>query len=85
VSQVFKRKKADAASTTASVTSNSQFKVVASKQNSLMPQSGHPDGWVNRTAEQEKISEQGEEWRSDAYDIKPHAITKGAQPARASA
>ncbi|KAF7314972.1 hypothetical protein MIND_00011300 [Mycena indigotica] len=68
----------DAASTispSASVSGSggSQFKVVASKRESLLPDSGHPAGWVNRVTEQEKerqIKDGGEEeWRSDAFDI----------------
>ncbi|KAJ6567019.1 hypothetical protein B0H19DRAFT_716873 [Mycena capillaripes] len=67
LAELFKRKKNDAASTAPSTASSSQFKVVASKQNSLLPESGHPAGWVNRTAEKEQLAEQGDEWRSDAY------------------
>jgi hypothetical protein len=71
--QLFKRKKDDAASTVTSSTSNSnsQFKVVASKRDSLLPNSGHPAGWVNRTAEKEQLAEKGDEWRSDAYVLCP--------------
>jgi hypothetical protein len=44
----------------------SQFKVVASKRESLLPNSGHPTGWVNR-ADDAKAAETSNEWRSDAY------------------
>ncbi|KAJ6548106.1 hypothetical protein DFH09DRAFT_1504573 [Mycena vulgaris] len=77
IKEVFKRKKDDAASTagsTASSGSNSHFKVVASKDKSILPDSGHPDGWVNRTAEEkgkvlaeEAVGDDG--WRSDAFDV----------------
>ncbi|KAJ6500873.1 hypothetical protein C8R45DRAFT_82700 [Mycena sanguinolenta] len=81
LAELFKRSKKDDVSLTgASTTSNSQFKVVASKQNSLLPESGHPAGWVNRTAEKQhhqQLAEQGDEWRSDAFDIKP---TVGVNP-----
>ncbi|KAF7353927.1 hypothetical protein MVEN_01078900 [Mycena venus] len=82
LAEVFKRKKDEAASVAATTTSNSQFKVLATKQNSLLPNSGHPDGWVNRTAEKEQLAEQGEEWRSDAFDIKPSApqTVRGLRP-----
>ncbi|KAJ7684251.1 hypothetical protein DFH06DRAFT_1155114 [Mycena polygramma] len=75
LAELFKRKKSDAASTvtasstTGSSSSNSQFKVVASKQQSLLPESGHPSGWVNRTAGMEQLAERNDEWRSDAFDI----------------
>ncbi|KAF8209441.1 hypothetical protein K438DRAFT_1753781 [Mycena galopus ATCC 62051] len=75
LAELFKRKKEDAASTvrsTTTSTSNSQFKVVASKENSLLPDSGHPTGWVNRAAEkQQQLAPEQNEWRSDAFDIKP--------------
>ncbi|KAF7359022.1 hypothetical protein MSAN_01242900 [Mycena sanguinolenta] len=68
LAELFKRsKKDDVSLTAASTTSHSQFKVVASKQNSLLPDSGHPAGWVNRTAEKQELAEQGDEWRSEAY------------------
>ncbi|KAJ7221382.1 hypothetical protein GGX14DRAFT_669536 [Mycena pura] len=84
-------KKDDAASTTTGTAASpitvssggSQFKVVASKQGSLMPDSGHPAGWVNRVAEREQqIVEKGDEWRSNAFDIdfesRPATNPKGA-------
>ncbi|KAJ7155963.1 hypothetical protein C8R43DRAFT_1125867 [Mycena crocata] len=70
LAEIFKRKKDDAASTMSSTNSNSQFKVMASKEQSLLPDSGHPAGWVNRTAEKEHVAEKGDEWRSEAFDIK---------------
>jgi len=76
LAELFKRKKNDAASTVGSVTSDGgggkHFKVVGSKEASLLPESGHPAGWVNRSAEKEAaVAEQEDEWRSDAFDIKP--------------
>ncbi|KAJ7041872.1 hypothetical protein C8F04DRAFT_1252363 [Mycena alexandri] len=84
LAELFKRKKDDAASTASSVAKSSQFKVVASKQNSLLPDSGHPDGWVNRTAEkkaqqQQQLADQGDDWRSDAFDIKSSRATPGSE------
>ncbi|KAJ7061465.1 hypothetical protein C8F01DRAFT_1369002 [Mycena amicta] len=72
---------ASATTSTTSITSSSasvsttgaggsQFKVVASKQQSLLPDSGHPAGWVNRVSEREQqIMEDGDDWRSDAFDV----------------
>ena len=45
----------------------SHFKVVVDKRNSLLSGEGHPAGWVNRIAEKETAAERGTEWRSDAY------------------
>jgi len=71
LAELFKRKKDDAASIVSRATSagGSQFKVVASKRESLLPDSGHPTGWVNR-ADDAKAAETSNEWRSDAFDIK---------------
>ncbi|CAK5279098.1 unnamed protein product [Mycena citricolor] len=70
-------------STTAS--GGSQFKVVASKKRSILPNSGHPAGWVNRVAErQQQIAEQGDEWRSDAFDVQPLGRAKNLQVPKAS-
>ncbi|KAJ7689809.1 hypothetical protein B0H17DRAFT_602201 [Mycena rosella] len=45
---------------------SSQFKVVASKEKSILPETGHPAGWVNRAQEGDVLAEAGDEWRSDA-------------------
>lgn len=45
---------------------NSQFKVVARPEKEILPQAGHPAGWVNRTQERQEVATKGEEWRSDA-------------------
>jgi hypothetical protein len=49
--------------------SQSHFKVVANKRNSILVREGHPAGWVNRMAEKETAAERGSEWRSDAFNI----------------
>ncbi|KAK2464849.1 hypothetical protein APHAL10511_003148 [Amanita phalloides] len=49
--------------------SESHFKVVVDKRNSILSLEGHPAGWVNRMAEKETIAEHGTEWRSDAFTI----------------
>ncbi|TFK32241.1 hypothetical protein BDQ12DRAFT_659490 [Crucibulum laeve] len=66
---LFQSKKEEA-STTASVRSstdrNSQFKIVSDKRQSLLQNTGHPAGWVNRTSEKQEEAVKGGEWRSDA-------------------
>ncbi|KAJ6630404.1 hypothetical protein B0H10DRAFT_2160322 [Mycena sp. CBHHK59/15] len=75
VADLFKRNKSQAGSTMSTSTSQSQFKVVANKRDSLLPADGHPAGWVNRTAEKDDLAVQGEGWRSDAFDIvNPKAV-----------
>ncbi|KAF7295850.1 hypothetical protein HMN09_01128400 [Mycena chlorophos] len=66
------------ASASVSTGGGSQFKVVASKQQSLLPDSGHPAGWVNRVSEKEQqVVEGGDGWRSDAFDIAPGESSAG--------
>ncbi|KAJ3757565.1 hypothetical protein EV360DRAFT_45784 [Lentinula raphanica] len=77
--EAFKRRKDDTASTVSRSGSNSQFKVVSNKRNSLLASTGHPSGWVNRVDEKEKTIHQlpagergtsnGDTWRSKAFDI----------------
>ncbi|KAF6749272.1 hypothetical protein DFP72DRAFT_1142839 [Ephemerocybe angulata] len=54
---------------------NANFKVVADKNESLIPNVGNPAGWVNRSKEIEegkvKPTSGGEPWRSDAFSIVP--------------
>ncbi|KAG6831287.1 hypothetical protein H0H87_005751 [Tephrocybe sp. NHM501043] len=64
--ELFRHKKEEAGSMK-SGTSQSQFKVVADKRQSLLSHEGHPAGWVNRTQEKAELAMSGEEWRSDAY------------------
>ncbi|KAG6885293.1 hypothetical protein C0993_003577 [Termitomyces sp. T159_Od127] len=65
---LFKSKKDERPSSmTASTTgSQSQFKVVADKRQSLLVHEGHPAGWVNRTQEKSHLATVGDDWRSDA-------------------
>ncbi|KAK7458027.1 hypothetical protein VKT23_009935 [Stygiomarasmius scandens] len=56
-------------STAPSHTSHSQFKVVSNKRNSILANAGRPEGWANRVAEKEKLAEEGEGWKSKAFDL----------------
>lgn len=62
--QLFKRKKEGGSMKSSG--SSSQFKVVSNKRNSILGNTGHPAGWVNRTAEKEQLAAKGSEWRSEA-------------------
>jgi hypothetical protein len=44
---------------------DSQFKVVSKRESAILPDTGHPAGWVNRVSDRMKIAEKGNEWRSD--------------------
>ncbi|KAF9488921.1 hypothetical protein BDN71DRAFT_1456787 [Pleurotus eryngii] len=64
---LFKRKQEEAS--VKSHEKSSQFKVVSNKRDSVLANTGHPAGWVNRTAEREEKAVQGTEWRSEAFSI----------------
>ncbi|TFK64315.1 hypothetical protein BDN72DRAFT_846705 [Pluteus cervinus] len=66
--EMFQRNK-DGVGSIRSTDSQSQFKVVSNKRDSLLATAGHPAGWINRTAEKEELAEKGTEWRSDAFTI----------------
>ena len=65
---LFKRKKEEAQSVKSS-NSTSQFKIVAKRDSVLLPNQGHPDGWVNRQQERADAAKEGTEWRSNAFTI----------------
>jgi len=60
-------KKSDEAGSTKPTESKSQFKIVVDKRNGILVNEENLAGWVNRTAEKEKLATQGEEWRSDIH------------------
>ena len=45
---------------------NAQFKVVGRRESAIMPDKGHPQGWINKTQERAETAGKGEQWRSDA-------------------
>ncbi|KAJ7462405.1 hypothetical protein FB451DRAFT_1180694 [Mycena latifolia] len=70
----------DARLITVSSAGSSQFKVVANKRDSLLPAAGSPAGWANRTAAEDALAVQGDEWWLDAFDIvdkKTHEAANG--------
>lgn len=69
--QLFQRKKDEGASKAESTKSarNSQFKVVAKRDSVILPDQGHPAGWVNRQQERADAAKEGNEWRSKAFSI----------------
>ncbi|THH03681.1 hypothetical protein EW145_g6091 [Phellinidium pouzarii] len=68
---LFQRKKDEAGSKAESARSarGSQFKVVAKRDSVLIPDQGHPAGWVNRQQERAEMATEGSEWRSKAFSI----------------
>jgi hypothetical protein len=67
--QIFQKKKDETSSTTSTKPRESHFKVVAKRDSILLPETGHPSGWVNRAAEREELVHKGEGWKSEAFNI----------------
>jgi len=67
----FAKKEKEAASSTSGA--NGTFKLATSKRNSILPQYGHPDGWLNSIDRAEKASKATDgtqpEWHSPAFSI----------------
>lgn len=82
--EAFKRTPSISAKDASITTSNSQFKVVANKRNSILGEVGHSGGWVSKVGEREKLIghgvSQGEgekkgavnetTWKSEVFDLK---------------
>jgi hypothetical protein len=68
--QIFQKKKEETSSTASTTrTRESHFKVVAKRDSLLLPETGHPAGWVNRAAEREELAHKGDGWKSEAFNI----------------
>ncbi|KDQ55295.1 hypothetical protein JAAARDRAFT_159347 [Jaapia argillacea MUCL 33604] len=72
--ELFQRKKEDASDAKSRAESKknergSQFKVVSKRDSVLIPEGGHPSGWVNRTSERAEAAVKGESWHSEAFTI----------------
>ncbi|KAI0707522.1 hypothetical protein C8T65DRAFT_216076 [Cerioporus squamosus] len=68
--EMFQRKQDEAQSVRSKADEKgSHFKIVSRRDSALLPQQGHPAGWVNRTQEREDAAMRGKDWRSDAFSI----------------
>ena len=67
--QIFQKKKEEGSTTASTKTRESHFKVVSKRDSVLLPEAGHPSGWVNRAAEREELAHKGEGWKSEAFTI----------------
>ncbi|KAI0360398.1 hypothetical protein OH77DRAFT_678973 [Trametes cingulata] len=68
--EMFQRNKAEAQSVKGKADEKgSHFKIVSRRDSALLPQQGHPAGWVNRTQEREDAALRGQDWRSDAFNV----------------
>lgn len=66
---MFQKKKEEGASTASTKPRESHFKVVAKRDSLLLPETGHPAGWVTRAAEREELARKGEGWKSEAFNV----------------
>jgi len=64
---IFKRKGSEAQSVKSKT--DSHFKVSAKRESVLLPDQGHPAGWVNRASEKAGHATEGEKWHSKAFTI----------------
>lgn len=71
---LFERKADDAASKAESKKSRSdaQFKIVNKRDSVIVPQ-GHESGWLNKVADRDALAQQGDGWKSPAFNIVPTA------------
>ncbi|KAI8986640.1 hypothetical protein BD414DRAFT_486634 [Trametes punicea] len=68
--EMFQRNKEEAQSAKGKADEKgSHFKIVSRRDSALLPNQGHPAGWVNRTQEREDAALRGQDWRSDAFNI----------------
>jgi hypothetical protein len=67
--EIFQKKKEETTSVGSTRHRESHFKVVAKRDSLLLPETGHPAGWVNRAAEREELAHKGDNWKSQAFDI----------------
>jgi len=68
--EIFQKKKEEASSTASTTKSReSHFKVVSKRDSVILPETGHPAGWVSRAAEREELAHKGEGWKSEAFNI----------------
>jgi len=47
----------------------SRFNVVSKRDSVILPDSGHPSGWINRQAERADAATEGKDWRSKAFTV----------------
>lgn len=67
--EMFQRKKEESESTASTKTRDSQFKVVTKRDSSILPDTSHPSGWVNRGSDRVEAASKGNDWRSEAFTI----------------
>lgn len=67
--QIFQKKKEETSSTASTRHRESHFKVVSKRDSLLLPETGHPAGWVTRAAERNEMAHKGDNWKSEAFNV----------------
>jgi hypothetical protein len=80
---MFQRKKDQAESVKSG--SEHRFNVVSKRDSLLLPEHGHPSGWINRANERAEAATTGKDWRSEAFTIIPGKAAPAGSAANANA
>lgn len=64
--EMFQRKKDEAESAKEKMENTAQFKVVGKRESAILPNKGHPGGWINGTQERVESAVKSEQWKSEA-------------------
>jgi len=67
--EIFQKKKEETSSTASTRHRESHFKVVSKRDSLLLPETGHPAGWVTRAAERDELAHKGDSWKSEAFNV----------------
>ncbi|EIN12698.1 hypothetical protein PUNSTDRAFT_97516 [Punctularia strigosozonata HHB-11173 SS5] len=75
--QLFQSKKGEAKGKAQHVDQKTgKFQVVTDREHLLLPEHGHPSGYVNRANERVEAAKTGNDWHSDAFSIIPSTSTR---------
>jgi hypothetical protein len=84
--QLFQSKKTEAEAKAQKVDQKTgKFQVVTDREHLLLPDHGHPGGYINRTNERAEAAKTGSDWHSDAFSIIPGTSTRTSQPPASTA
>jgi len=68
--EMFQRKKEETASARSKAgDKHAQFQMVSKRDSAILPDAGHPSGWINCTQECSDAAGSGEAWRSEVFTI----------------
>lgn len=68
-SQMFERRKEEAAQKKDEKTADARFQIVAKRDSVIIPNAGHEAGYINKQAERQAAAGEGTGWHSKAFSI----------------